>query len=388
MIYIFITVVVLVISLIIYIEKQERLKRKELERKRLEAKQLRIKKEEELAELHINQKSELDPLFSKIDEYNKALSVFIESPKFISNYDLYKFKEIHNPLSKKINTLEYKHLPNFDKEIKTINQFISNFNSLESSIQQRNNEYVIKELKTSDNILSDIEGKSLDVQQRKAVVIDEDNNLIIAGAGSGKTTTIAGKVKYLTERLNVDKSKILLISFTRKSAKDMIDRIRMKMNIDLPVMTFHKLGKDIIAEVNGEAPEVFDPKKVDIKSLLQSFINHSKKDANYSNKLLDFLSYFLKPYKSLEEFKTDAEHNNYLKEQKFEGYKIIQTTTKDGVEIKYRERFKSQEEVLIANFLFRNQIEYQYEEKYQYKTASKMFGQYKPDFYLPEYKIY
>ena len=65
-------------------------------------------------------------------------------------------------------------------------------------------------------------------------MIDEDNNLIIAGAGSGKTTTIAGKVKYLTEKLGVDKSKILLISFTRKSAKDMIDRIRMKMNIDLP----------------------------------------------------------------------------------------------------------------------------------------------------------
>ena len=84
MIYIFITVVVLVISLIIYIEKQERLKRKELERKRLEAEQLRIKKEEELAELHINQKSELNPLFSKIDEYNKALSVF----NSISNYFL------------------------------------------------------------------------------------------------------------------------------------------------------------------------------------------------------------------------------------------------------------------------------------------------------------
>ena len=65
MIYIFITVVVLVISLIIYIEKQERLKRKELERKRLEAEQLRIKKEEELAELHINQNSELNPLSKK-----------------------------------------------------------------------------------------------------------------------------------------------------------------------------------------------------------------------------------------------------------------------------------------------------------------------------------
>ena len=76
----------------------------------------------------------------------------------------------------------------------------------------------------------------------------------------------------------------------------------------------------------------------------------------YFNNLVDFLAYYLKPYKDIHEFKTDAEHNNYLKEQKLEGYKIIQKTTKDGVEIKYRERFKSQEEVLIANFLFRNNI--------------------------------
>lgn len=381
MIYIFITVVVLVICLIIYIEKQERLKRKELERKRIEAEKLRLKK-------IADQKSELNPFFNDIDDYYKELSGFKNKPKYISNYELYQFKELHKSLFEKFNVLEYELLPNFDKEITTINQFKSNFNSLENDIQKRNAEYITKELENSDAILSNIEGKSLDAQQRKAVVIDEDNNLIIAGAGSGKTTTIAGKVKYLTERLNVDKSKILLISFTSKSARDMIDRIRMKMNIDLPVMTFHKLGKDIIAEVNDEAPNVFDPKKVDIKSLLQSFVNHLKKDADYSNKLLDFLAYFLKPYKSLEQFKTDAEHNDYLKEQKLEGYKIINTITKEGVPIKYRERFKSQEEVLIANFLFRSQIEYQYEEKYQYKTASKMFGQYKPDFYLPEYDIY
>ncbi|EKT4499457.1 UvrD-helicase domain-containing protein [Flavobacterium psychrophilum] len=388
MVFIFITVVILVVALIIYFEKQARLKREELERKRIEAEELRLKKIAELAELHKNQKSKLNPIFSKIDDYNKSLSFFIESPKFISNYDLYKFKDIHNPLSKKLNTLEYKHLPNFEKEIKTINQFISNFNSLESSIQKRNTEYVIKELKTSDNILSDIEGKSLDAQQRKAVVIDEDNNLIIAGAGSGKTTTIAGKVKYLTERLNVDKSKILLISFTRKSAEEMSDRIRNKMKIDLPVKTFHKLGLDIIAESTNEKPSIFSLSPKEITELIASFIKNEKNSESYSNKLLDFLAYFLKPYKSLEEFKTDGEHNDYLKEQKLEGYKIIHTTTKDGVEIKYRERFKSQEEVLIANFLFRNQIEYKYEEKYQYKTASKMFGQYKPDFYLPEYDIY
>ena len=381
MIYIFITVVVLVISLIIYIEKQERLKRKELERKRIEAEKLRLKK-------IANQKSELHPVFNEIDDYYKELSDFKDKPKYISNYELYQFKELHKSLFEKFNELKYELLPDYDKEITTINQFKSNFNSLENDIQKRNAEYVTKELENSDAILSNIEGKSLDAQQRKAVVIDEDNNLIIAGAGSGKTTTIAGKVKYLTERLNLDKSKILLISFTRKSADEMSDRIRNKMKIELPVKTFHKLGLDIIAESTNEKPTIFSLSAKEITELIASFIKNEKNSESYSKKLLDFLAYFLKPYKSLEEFKTDAEHNDYLKEQKLEGYKIIHTTTKDGVEIKYRERFKSQEEVLIANFLFRNQIEYKYEEKYQYKIASKMFGQYKPDFYLPEYDIY
>lgn len=386
--YLIITVILIAIILFFYNEKQKRLKKEELERRRIEAEELRLKNIAELAELHKNQRKNINPFFSKIDHYNKTLTIFFDSPKFISNYDLFKFKELHISLYKKIKALEYKHLPYFDKEAKTINQYISNFDSLENIIQKRNDEYVTKELENSDAILSNIEGKSLDIQQRKAVVIDEDNNLIIAGAGSGKTTTIAGKVKYITERLNVDKSKILLISFTRKSADEMSDRIRNKMKIELPVKTFHKLGLDIIAESTNEKPSIFSLSAKEITELIASFIKNEKNSESYSNKLLDFLAYFLKPYKSLEEFKTDAEHNDYLKEQKLEGYKIINTITKEGVPIKYRERFKSQEEVLIANFLFRNQIEYQYEEKYQYKTASKMFGQYKPDFYLPEYDIY
>lgn len=386
--YLIITVILIAIILFFYNEKQKRLKKEELERRRIEAEELRLKNIAELAELHKNQRKNINPFFSKIDHYNKTLTIFFDSPKFISNYDLFKFKELHISLYKKIKALEYKHLPYFDKEAKTINQYISNFDSLENIIQKRNDEYVTKELENSDAILSNIEGKSLDIQQRKAVVIDEDNNLIIAGAGSGKTTTIAGKVKYITERLNVDKSKILLISFTRKSADEMSDRIRNKMKIELPVKTFHKLGLDIIAESTNEKPSIFSLSAKEITELIASFIKNEKNSESCSNKLLDFLAYFLKPYKSLEEFKTDAEHNDYLKEQKLEGYKIINTITKEGVPIKYRERFKSQEEVLIANFLFRNQIEYQYEEKYQYKTASKMFGQYKPDFYLPEYDIY
>lgn len=196
MVFIFITVVVLVVGLIINIE-----------RKRIETEKLRLKKIAELAEVDNNKKNELKAIFNEIDDYYKSLSDFKDKPKYISNYDLYQFKELHKLLLEKFNEPEYELLPDFDKEITTINQFKSNFNSLENDIQKRNAEYVAKELENSDAILSNIEGKSLDAQQRKAVVIDEDNNLIIAGAGSGKTTTIAGKVKYLTEKLGEIKVK-------------------------------------------------------------------------------------------------------------------------------------------------------------------------------------
>ena len=65
---------------------------------------------------------------------------------------------------------------------------------------QFNEKFILSEInkyeKYFDNILSDV---SLTLEQRKAVVKDEDVNYINAGAGTGKTTTILAKVKYLVE---------------------------------------------------------------------------------------------------------------------------------------------------------------------------------------------
>jgi DNA helicase-4 len=334
------------------------------------------------------QKKKLKIYLPLIDNFNIEYENFKNQNHYLSNFDIVSFKSKFEKLYNELKSKTYKHLPDFNLESKSIDSFNGIFNNLEKLIEIRNNDYVESEMIASDEIFSNVEGKSLDGQQRKAILVDEDNSLIIAGAGSGKTTTIAGKVKYLTEKLNIKPKNILLISFTRKSADEMKERIFENMDINIAVKTFHKLGLDIIAKANNERPSVFSLSQKEILQLLLSFFNHLKADKEYFDKLLDFLAYYLKPYKSLHDFSTDAEHNNYLKEQKLEGYKMVEKLTRDGVAIKYREKFKSQEEVLIANFLFRNNIEYTYEESYEHKTASKKFGQYKPDFYLPDYKIY
>lgn len=383
--YIIISIIFLA-GIIFYLNhrKKIRLKREEEERIRLETER---RKREELDKLHNQQRKEIQPYLSQIIELDNLFEEFKSQNKYLSNFELFNFKEVTKHLFNSIKSKKYTHLPNFETEIKKINSFINTYKKLDSLLASRNTKFIETEIVETDKLLSDVENKSLDLQQRKAIIIDEDNQLVIAGAGSGKTTTIAGKVKYLTQRQGVNPQSILLISFTRKSAEEMKERIENIMNIDLPVKTFNKLGLDIIAEVYNEKPSIYESNGKSHLERISSFIENSKKNGKYFDRLIDFISYYLKPYKEITDFKTDSEHNNYLNEQKLEGYKMV-TKIKNGIEITYRERLKSQEEVLIANFLFRNGIEYEYEEKYEYKTASKQFGQYKPDFYLPQYEIY
>ena len=111
-----------------------------------------------------------------------------------------------------------------------------------------NRKYLKKELINSDYILSNVNGYSLDYEQRKAIITDECANLIIAGAGSGKSLTIIGKVRYLIERKNVRVEDILCISFTNDACKNLEINIRKNYNYNIKVYTFHKLAMNILKE--------------------------------------------------------------------------------------------------------------------------------------------
>ena len=110
-----------------------------------------------------------------------------------------------------------------------------------------------------DNILKDIDPDiCLDENQREVILSDEDYGLVVAGAGVGKTTTVAAKVKYLVEKQHIDPSQILMISFTNKAVNELRERINRDLNIPCPIATFHSAGNAILHKNDPQYLNIVD----------------------------------------------------------------------------------------------------------------------------------
>lgn len=333
-------------------------------------------------------------LLSIIEDINGLVNAFDvllhPSSAFVSGYKLFMWKQSFFTEKFDINKITTYDISNLSEEIKTtFSRYLDIKRNYKRQINKFNSEYLEKELSNNNIFFSNIDGKSLDPQQRNALISDEDNTLVVAGAGSGKTATIAGKVAYLVHKKNICPQDILLISFTRKSSDEMKDRIKKKMKIDVAVKTFNKFGLDIIKQVDLENQKsVCGLSDNELKQLFQSFFESQLLHPIYLSKFNSFFLSESKPYKSPDQFTTARESGEYLRSTNPVGFKKITKIDLHGNQYSYREKLKSLEEVEIANFLFFNRIEYIYENGYEVRTASERFGQYKPDFFLPDYGIY
>ena len=101
----------------------------------------------------------------------------------------------------------------------------ANFNLDNYNNKALDKEY-IKYKEYFDTMYNDIDPEiHLDEEQIKAILSDEEYSLILAGAGTGKTTTMASKVKFLVDIKKVNPSKILVMSYTKKATQELEKRI-------------------------------------------------------------------------------------------------------------------------------------------------------------------
>lgn len=120
-------------------------------------------------------------------------------------------------------------------------------------------------------------GIDLDETQVRTIKCNDDAVLVSAGAGSGKTFTIMGKIKYLIEELNVKQSEILCISFTNETVKSLKKKI-LSIGYDIDVYTFHKLSLNII----GSSYSIVNDNYLSyiIDEYFKSYVRYNKRNFN------------------------------------------------------------------------------------------------------------
>lgn len=302
---------------------------------------------------------QLKELSSKAAETYKALT---DNNHYFAYSEMEQFKQSLI----EVETLSKAVLPKYEEYLgEEEKNLLSIYNGIEAERKLHNQSFIQKELTENKTYFDTVLGQyPLDPQQRDSLVKLEDNCLVIASAGSGKTSTILGKAKYLVEKRKIDPSKILLITYTRKAANELHERMKIE---GMTCSTFHALAYQIIARVTGQAPSICE---ADVT--LNVFHKLIETNKNFLHAINNYIIN-QQSLMGLEHDYTDA--FSYFEDRKKYGIQALFRDV-DGKIIFTR----SEEEKRLVSILTRLGIPFRYENAYQYNTTTPERRQYRPDF--------
>ena len=274
-----------------------------------------------------------------------------------------------------------------------------------------------------------IEGKKLETSQREAILANGKNILVNAGAGSGKTFTILAKILHILDQKLAEPEEIIVVAYNNKVANDLRDRFgklteefpdlaekikrvsiskdkicpdcnekinqtlhwceKLNKFVDRKIHTFHSYCYDLIKKNENKQLAKFlegnEDKLKELKSskfLIEIIEEISSKDQYFLKKVNTFFLSEIYHYKNIfKNIHSMDEYERQIKPRRV-ALKIIE---KDDNEIPLE--VKSIEELEIANFLYLNGIEFNYEEQYEGKLPTEWDGSgtsrgYRPDFHI------
>ena len=200
---------------------------------------------------------------------------------------------------------------------KILNKLPRTEDEIEHFRKTSNKQFAKEELERFENYFDTIETNPLTDAQRNAVLIHENRTLIVAGAGSGKTSVVVAKAGYLLKKGLCSPEQLLLIAFNRSAANEIQERIKKRIGFDVRATTFHELGLSIIGQTTGKKPSLA-VSATDKQKLLEEIyriLTVLLSDRRYSKAVSNYFGSHLVPYKSESDFDNLGDYYEYVLEQ-------------------------------------------------------------------------
>lgn len=230
-----------------------------------------------------------------------------------------------------------------------------------------------------ESFLKNVESNPLTHEQRLAVLRSNDKNMVLAAAGTGKTSVIVAKALDLIDRKLAQPHEILVLAYNKDATTEIETRLAdkaIKSNITLEslpsIATFHSLGRKVLRDSGiSTYMSVFTEDTLKLEAWITEWITkHLRFDIF---RVYDFIEISTQPLNPFD-INTKAEYERYIRDNEFR--------TLNG------EQVKGYQELLIANYLFANNVPYTYEAPYVTKRRIDVGFDYRPDFYLNKADIY
>ena len=310
----------------------------------------------------------LSPRVKRLDEELRQL---LAGDRYARHHDSLKLYEALAPTLQKCEGLIREHLEPEAREALGRLAPLGSVEGFEAARERANSLFVSNNAPTVQAAARAALPHPLTNEQAEAVATDEDVTLVLAGAGTGKTSVVVGKVAHLVRNQGVSPDEVLVLAFNRKAA----DEIGEQLTGDLSaanVHTFHGFGRRVIADVEKVGPTIVD--ESELPDTLKNILKELLDDPQQSDATANFIASYHGAYESVFDFDTQGEYDAYIHS--------VELRTLSGAQV------KSFEELEIANYLTKHGVKFCYERPYEIETETREYRQYRPDFFLPDYNIY
>ncbi len=252
---------------------------------------------------------------------------------------------------------------------------------LQTLFANTNEQITVAELSSRRSFFDTIEKSPLTDEQARAVVCFDNRVQVLAAAGSGKTSVMVARAAYAVTRGFTSPDRILLLAFNKPAATELQERVAARFaaagldSSGLRASTFHSFGLEVIGRATGQKPRLAQwlDQGGDVRKVMR--IVDELRDASVSFRYRWDLYRML--FANAPTDLTKNEPDDYDKATSETGYRTFAG-----------EVVKSHSERLIANFLYLNGVNYEYERPYDVNVADATHSQYHPDFYYPDIGIW